>query len=89
MENINWDDLANQAASQADDQFKALMASLTSLKVSEIDAFIAQSSITNANAVKVLQQINDATASNNQKADAIANVDKGVNFLVSLVSKVV
>ena len=89
MENINWDDLANQAASQADDQFKALMASLTSLKVSEIDAFIAQSSITNANAVKVLQQINDATASNNQKADAIANVGKGVNFLVSLVSKVV
>ena len=89
MENINWDDLANQAASQTDDQFKAQMASLTSLKVSEIDAFIAQSSITNANAVKVLQQINDATASNNQKADAIANVDKGVNFLVSLVSKVV
>ncbi len=89
MDNINWDDLANQAASQTDDQFKTQMASLTNLKVSEIEAFIAQSSITNANAVKVLQQINDATASNNQKAGAIANVDKGVNFLVSLVSKIV
>ncbi len=89
MSGIDWDDLANKAASQTDAEFNTQMASLTSLKVSEIDAFIEQSSITNANAVKVLKQINDATASNNAKADAIANVDKGVNFLVSLVGKIV
>jgi len=89
MSDINWDDLANQAASQTDAEFNTQMASLTSLKVSEIDNFIAQSTITNANAVKVLKEINDATASNNEKADAIANVDRGVNFLVSLVSKIV
>ncbi|WP_452600433.1 hypothetical protein [Pontimicrobium sp. MEBiC01747] len=89
MSEINWDDLADKAASQTDEEFNAQMANLTSLKVTEIDAFIAQSAITNANAVKVLKEINDATASNNQKAVAIANVDKGVNFLVSLVTKIV
>lgn len=89
MSGIDWDDLANKAASQTDAEFNAQMANLTSLKVSEIDDFIAQSAITNANAVKVLKEINDATSSNNAKADAIANVDKGVNFLVSLVGKVV
>lgn len=89
MSEINWDDLADKATSQTDEEFNAQMANLTSLKVTEIDAFIAQSAITNANAVKVLKEINDATASNNQKAVAIANVDKGVNFLVSLVTKIV
>lgn len=89
MSGIDWDDLANKAASQTDADFNAQMAGLTSLKVTEIDDFIAQSAITNANAVKVLKAINDATASNNAKADAIANVDKGVNFLVSLVGKIV
>ena len=89
MSGIDWDDLANKAASQTDAEFNAQMANLTSLKVSEIDGFIAQSAITNENAVKVLKEINDATTSNNAKADAIANVDKGVNFLVSLVGKIV
>ena len=89
MTDINWDELANQAAAQTDAQFNAQMASLTSLKVTEIDNFIVQSKITNTNALKVLQEINNATTSNNQKANAISNIDKGVGFLISLVSKVV
>lgn len=89
MNDINWDDLANKATSQTDAEFNTQMASLTSLKVSEIDAFIEQSSISNANAVKVLKTINNATTSNNEKAVAISNVNNGVNFLVSLVAKIV
>lgn len=89
MNDINWDDLANKAASQTDAEFNTQMASLTSLKVSEIDAFIEKSTITNANAVKVLKEINNATLSNTDKANAISNIDRGVNFLVSLVSKIV
>lgn len=86
---IDWDALANKAAQQTDQQFNDELAKLTSLNTTEIDTFISESSISNANAVKVLKEINDATRTNNQKATAIASIDSGVGFLVSLVGKVV
>ena len=89
MTDINWDDLANQAAAQTDAEFNTQMANLTSLKVTEIDAFITQSEISNANAIKVLKEINVAAKSNNDKAIAIGNITKGVGFLIRLATKVV
>ncbi|MFT5645400.1 MAG: hypothetical protein ACI976_000070 [Aureispira sp.] len=89
MIEINWDKLAEKAYKQTNAELNVQIASLTSLKVSEIDAFIEQSTITNANAVKVLQEINNAASSNNQKAEAIANIDKGSNFLISIISKLI
>ncbi|GGG39506.1 hypothetical protein GCM10011344_45440 [Dokdonia pacifica] len=86
---IDWDALANKAAQQTDNEFSDELAKLTSLNTTEITNFIAESSISNANAVKVLQEINNATRTNNQKATAIASIDNGVGFLVSLVGKVV
>ena len=89
MSTIDWDALANQAAAQTDNEFSTQLAGLTSLKVTEIDQFITDSNISNANAAKVLKELNDATASNTQKADAISNINNGVGFLVGLVSKIV
>lgn len=89
MSTIDWDALANQAAQQTDSQLSDELAKLTSLNTTEITNFISESNISNANAVKVLKEINNATNSNNQKATAIASIDNGVGFLVSLVSKVV
>lgn len=86
---IDWDALANKAAQQTDAEFSDELAKLTSLNTTEINSFISESSISNANAVKVLQEIKNATSSNNQKATAIASIDNGVGFLVSLVGKVV
>ena len=87
MSTIDWNALANNAASQTDSEFNTVLAGLTSLKATEIDTFIAQSNITNGNAVKVLQEINTTTTSNNQKAQAISTIENGVGFLLSLVSK--
>ncbi|OUS12578.1 hypothetical protein A9Q93_10140 [Nonlabens dokdonensis] len=86
---IDWDAIAQQAGQQTDQQFHEEIAKLTSMNMTEIDKFISASEISNENAVKVIKEINDATRSNNDKANAIANIDKGVGFLVSLVSKVV
>jgi hypothetical protein len=86
---IDWDNLANEAAAQTDAQFNTTIASLTRMSIKEIDEFIKQSEITNANAIKVLKEINDAAASNTAKADAIANIDNGVGFLVSLATRIV
>lgn len=89
MSAINWNDLAEKAANQTDAEFTTQLAALTSLKTTEVAAFIKESSITNANALTVLGAINNATLSNTAKAAAIANIQNGVGFLVQLVSKVV
>lgn len=89
MSNIDWNALAEKAATQTDSEFKNQLADLTSLKTSEIDTFISESNITNTDALSVLKEINNATLSNDQKANAIANIQNGVGFLVKLVSKVV
>ncbi|WP_430412573.1 hypothetical protein [Kordia sp.] len=86
---IDWDNLANEAATQTDAEFNTTIASLTRMSIKEIDEFIKQSEITNANAIKVLKEINDAAASNTAKADAIANIDNGVSFLISLANRIV
>lgn len=89
MSDIDWSALAEKAASQTDAEFKNQIAGLTSLKTSEIDTFITESNITNTDALSVLKEINNATLSNNEKANAISNIQNGVRFLVKLVSKVV
>ncbi|MGG8495067.1 hypothetical protein ACQY1Q_01510 [Tenacibaculum sp. TC6] len=86
---IDWDQIANEAAKQTDAEFNSQLASLTSLNLSDVDAFIKQSNITNANAIKVLKIIDDATISNNSKALAINSVKNGINFLVQLATKVI
>lgn len=89
MSAIDWDQIANEAAKQTDAEFNSQLASLTNLNLSDVDAFIKQSNITNADAIKVLKIIDDATVSNNNKALAINSVKNGVNFLVQLASKVI
>ncbi len=89
MSGIDWDNLAEQAGKQTDTEFQTTIASLTRISIKEIDQFIKESEISNENAVKVLKEINAAAASNTAKADAIANIDNGVNFLVSMASRIV
>jgi hypothetical protein len=89
MSDIDWSALAEKAVSQTDAEFKSQLAGLTSLKTSDIDAFISESNISNTNALAVLKEINNASLSNNDKASAISNIQNGVGFLVKLVSKVV
>lgn len=86
---IDWDKLAQNAANQSDKNFISELASLTDLKTSEIDSFIAESNIINSNLIKVLQEIKDATKSNADKADVISNIENGVEFLISLASKII
>lgn len=89
MSTIDWNALAEKAASQTDTTFHTQLASLTTLEVSEITTFINESNITNLDAVKVLKEINDTATSNSQKTTEISNIKNGIGFLIRLVSKVV
>lgn len=89
MGDINWNEIAEKAGAQTDKEFSKELASLTSLKTDEIETFITNSKITNADALETLKVINDATLANTSKAKAIANIKNGVGFLVQMASKVI
>ena len=89
MSDINWDQLAEKAASQTDAIFNKEIASLCNLKTPEVALFIKESKISNDNALKTLKTIANATLANNEKAATISNIKNGVEFLVKLASKVV
>ena len=87
MASIDWNEIAKKATEQTDAQLANQLAGLTRMNTEEITNFIKESSISNTNAIKVLKEVHDATNTNSQKAEAIANINNGVNFLVSYLSK--
>ncbi|SEB50256.1 hypothetical protein SAMN04489761_1080 [Tenacibaculum sp. MAR_2009_124] len=89
MNTIDWNEIANNAAKQTDDELGSQLAHLTNLKLVEVESFIAESKITNANAIKVLQIIDNAALANNIKAVKIETIENGINFLTKLASKVI
>ncbi|CAL2104271.1 conserved protein of unknown function [Tenacibaculum sp. 190130A14a] len=89
MAAINWDQLAKQAGNQTDAEFNQQITQLTNLNLSEVDTFISESKISNDNALKVLKVIDNATLSNNEKANSISTIENGIGFLVKLASKAI
>lgn len=89
MGTINWNKIASQSANNTDNEFSKELVSLTSLKLSDVENFIAQSKITNEKAIKVLKIINNAKESNENKVQMISNIEKGIGFLVQIASKIV
>ncbi|WP_299108768.1 hypothetical protein [uncultured Tenacibaculum sp.] len=89
MATIDWNKLAEQAGNQTDAEFNQQITQLTNLNLTEVDSFISESKITNDNALKVLKVIDNATLSNNEKANSISTIENGIGFLVKLASKVI
>ncbi len=88
MNTIDWNKLAEQSANKTDKEFNQILSTLTHLKMSEVEEFIKLSKISNENASKVLHVIYNATASNEQKTQAITSIENGVNFLIHIASKI-
>lgn len=89
MATIDWNKIAEQAGTQTDAEFNQQITQLTNLNLTEVDSFIAESNISNTDALKVLKVIDDATLSNNEKANSISTIENGIGFLVKLASKVI
>lgn len=89
MGTIDWNKLAKQAGEQTDTEFNQQITQLTNLNLTEVDTFISESKISNDDALKVLKVIDDATLSNNEKANSISTIENGIGFLVKLASKVI
>lgn len=84
---IDIDRLIDTALNETDRKFRSQIASLTTLKMAEVEALINESSITKEDFAKVLGEVKDATKSNTEKAAAIQSISKGVDLLVGIATK--
>ncbi len=84
-----FDKLAKEAAQMADEHFASEFSSLTRLNDADAEKIINDSGISKQNLAQVLQEVKNASSSNEAKAKAIQNIDKGVSALVSIVKKLI
>ncbi len=88
MNTIDWNDLALKATFLNEDQFTKEIASCTNFNFKDLKKIITESKITHQNLIKTLKLIYDVTASNNEKAKAILNIENGLIFVLKLFQKV-
>jgi DNA-binding transcriptional regulator YiaG len=85
----DWNKIAASAGQQTDDELKKQISSLSRLNDAEIEQIIHDTGISQQELVKVLQIVKDATLSNEKKANAINGIGKGVDVIVSILTKLV
>ena len=86
---IDWNNIAREAGAAADEHFKNQISSLTRFTDIEIGNLISETGISKTDLTFVLKEVTDATKSNDAKAAAISNINKGVNLLVGIAKKVI
>lgn len=86
---IDWNKIANEAATATDEQFSNQISGLTRLNDEEIQSLIFDTGISKEDLVAVLKEIKNATKSNKSKANSISNIGKGLQVLVAIASKLI
>ena len=85
----DWDKIAREVGRETDDHFKNKISSLTRLNEDEIEFLITETGISKEDLATVLKEVKDAAKSNEAKASAISNINKGVDLLVGIASKLI
>jgi hypothetical protein len=84
----DWNKIAQDAKQDTDEQLKDQLSNLTKLDNKDIEAIIMETGISQTDLTSVLKEVKDATKSNEDKANAIKNIDKGITALVGIASKI-
>jgi hypothetical protein len=82
-----FDKFADQAKTMTDAQFKDKFSSLTTLTDSDITKILDETGISKKDLAELLSVVKSATDFNNQTAQSVANIQKGVVTLVSIAKK--
>ncbi len=85
----DWTQKAKEASAKTQTHFKESITKMTSLGDAEIEAIINDSGISSKDLTSVLDEVKNATKSNNQKAEAIKNINQGVDLLVGIISRLI
>lgn len=84
-----WEKLANEAGNKTDKKFAEEISSLTRINDKEILEIIKKNNISQTDLAKVLSVLKDTTKSNEQKANAIKNIGKGVDAIIDIVIRLI
>ena len=82
-----FDKFADQAKTMTDAQFKDKFTSLTTLTDTDITKILDETGISKKDLAELLSVVKNATDFNNQTAQSVANIQKGVVTLVSIAKK--
>lgn len=85
----DWEKIARETREATNEKFRDRISSLTRLTNDEIENLINDTGISQTDLTAVLKEIEDATKSNEAKANAISNINKGVSLLVGIAKKFV
>jgi hypothetical protein len=77
------------AIKKANEKFAEHLAKLSQLPDEKVTEIINSTDLKKESLEKILEIIKDATKSNAQKAAAIKNVSKGIDFLTSIAKKLI
>jgi predicted transcriptional regulator len=89
MNNEEWQKLRNKAKSIADEEFASEASSIIRLTKEEISAIIDESQVEKEKLSELIDIVNDATKSFQQKAEAVRNINGLAEIAVSLIGKLV
>jgi hypothetical protein len=85
----DWKKIAKETGEATDEHFKDQISGLTRLTNNEIESLITDTGISKTDLTSVLKEVEDATKSNEEKAAAISNINKGVGLLVGIAKKII
>lgn len=88
MDQKKWQGILNRATDETDSQFASEISSLSKLTDKQIDE-IAPQIIDKENLEKILRIVRDATKDNNQKAEAIKNIEGAAEIIKTLLPYVI
>lgn len=80
-----YDVFADRAADMTDAEFKNKFATLTRLNMQDLEKVIKETGISQQDLAELLKEVKSASTSNEKKAVAISNINKGVTTLIALV----
>jgi hypothetical protein len=82
-----FDKFADEAKAMTDAKFRDKFSSLTTLTDSHISKILDETGISKKDLAELLSIVKNATDFNNQTAQSVANIQKGVITLVSIAKK--
>jgi hypothetical protein len=88
MDPKKWQEILNHATEKTDSQFASEISSLSKLTDKQIDE-IAPQTIDKENLEKILRIVRDETKNNNQKAEAIKNIEGAAEIIKTLLPYII
>lgn len=87
MDSAEWAALRTKANQIANDQFASEASDIVSLTKKQVSEVLAEAAVSKETLAHLMELVSDATKSNQQKAQAIKNINGFAEIAASLISK--